>query len=46
MTLLPFVTIFSGLVFYTLRAWHTQYGFTDVLGKFVLLYLFNRMGHA
>ena len=33
MTHLPFVTIFSGLVLYALRAWHTQYGFTGCLGR-------------
>ena len=33
MTLLPFVTIFSGLVLYALRAVSTQERFTDVLGR-------------
>ena len=46
MTYLPFVTIFSGLVLYTLRARVTQYGFTNLLGRCVLLYFMNHMGHA
>ena len=36
--------------FYTLRAWHTQYRSTGVLGRqpreYIILYLVNRMGHA
>ena len=40
------VTIWLRLVSDALRAPHTQKHSTDVLGKFVLLYLFNRMGHA
>ena len=40
------VTIFFSAFYDTLRAVFTQERFTDVLGKFVLLYLFNRMGHA
>ena len=41
-----FVTICFQLVLYTLRAPYTQERFTDVLGRCVLFYLLNRMGHA
>ena len=46
MTYLPFVTIFSGRFLHSLRAPPTQERFADVLGRCVLFYLFNRMGHA
>ena len=50
MTPLSSVTIFSGLVFYNLRAALTQYGFTVVLGRqpgeHIMFYLVNWMGHA
>ena len=43
---LLFVTSFLCVVFDALRATFTQERFTDVLGRCVLFYLFNRMGHA
>ena len=46
MTYLPFVTCSFSAFLYNLRAWVTQYGFTAVLGRCVLLYFMNHMGHA
>ena len=44
------VTVFFFVFSYSLRARHTQYGFTVVLGRqpgeHIMLYLVNRMGHA
>ena len=40
------VTFFFCAFSYTLRATDTQERFTDVLGRCVLFYLLNRMGHA
>ena len=46
MTPLSSVTIFSGRFLHSLRATFTQERFTDVLGRCVLLYFMNHMGHA
>ena len=43
---LPLVTFFFYVVFDVLRATPTQERSADVLGRCVLFYLFNRMGHA
>ena len=40
------VTFFFCAFSDTLRATDTQYRFTAVLGRCVLFYLINRMGHA
>ena len=45
-SVLLFVTVSFCAFFDALRAEHTQYGFTGVLGRCVLFYLINRMGHA
>ena len=43
---LLFVVFCFSAVFYGLRAVFTQERFADVLGRCVLFYLINRMGHA
>ena len=45
-SVLPLVTCSFSVFFYNLRAVFTQYGFTGILGRCVLFYLINRMGHA
>ena len=38
--------LFFSAFYDTLRAVFTQYRSTDILGRCVLFYLMNRMGHA